>query len=127
MKNRSNSIYIDRRMIRSQAYRALSSSARTVLIEFLARRQVAKTGRQGKQEWVITNNGEIVLTYGELGKKYGVAPKTISRAMTDLKEKGFLKAEPNLDIRNNPNKYWLLEGWRTWCPKGEAGNAAEQR
>ena len=78
-------------LVVSRAFLELTGVAPHVLLLFLKRRQMVKLGRkQGKEQWVIGNNGEIVFPYAEAENKFGITRPRFQRAIDQLVEKGFL-------------------------------------
>ena len=65
-------------MMKSEAWRALSTSARCVWLEIMFR-------------YNGNNNGEIPLSCREAGELCGISKNTAWKAMTELQEKGFIK------------------------------------
>ena len=86
----SSVIVIDRTLIVSQAYMRLSGIAPQVLLMFLARRQIGKIGRKGKEKWVISNNGKIIFTYSEAVSKFKLTRPRFARAISQLVKFGFI-------------------------------------
>ena len=86
----SSVIVIDRTLIVSQAYMRLSGIAPQVLLMFLARRRVGTLGRKGKEKKVILNNGQIVFSYSEALKRFGITPPRFARALSQLIKFGFI-------------------------------------
>ena len=78
----SDVMFVPRRMHRSPAFKKLTAKSILVLFEFLSRRQVVKLGRRNR--WITKNNGEIVLTYAETTKKFGIARSTFRNSIDQL-------------------------------------------
>ena len=75
----------------SKAYKALKKpTAFYVLGIFWTKRQFIKQGRQGKKQWNIANNGEIIFTYDEAEEKYKIPRTTFRNTLDELIEKGFI-------------------------------------
>ena len=91
MSGRSNkgTIVIERRMHRSAAFRKLSANSIFVLFEFLSRRKMVQDGRKGR--WSIANNGEIIFTYAEAQKRFGMFRSTFCRSIDQLVDLGFIE------------------------------------
>ena len=68
----------------------LSGIAPQVLLMFLARRQIGKIGRKGKEKWVISNNGKIIFTYSEAVSKFKLTRPRFARAISQLVKFGFI-------------------------------------
>ncbi len=75
-----------------------------------------------RQEWMQTNNGEIIFTYREALEKYGMSGQVFSRLLEDLVEKGFLDIEsPGIGVGKAPTEYAIS---RRWVKYGTADFAA---
>ena len=68
----------------------LSKTGQNVFLIFLTKRQVSKVGRKGKEKTVIVNNGEIVFSYCDAKKKYGIPATTFARAIDQLMKFGLI-------------------------------------
>jgi hypothetical protein len=109
-------ICIERELIQSQAFLSLKTpSAYRVFMIFYLKRQMEKRGVRGKKErWICVNNGSLIFTFGE-AKKYGMSSGKFSRAIDDLREKGFLDiTESGSGLHKFENKYALSERWRKY-------------
>ena len=65
----SKDIFIEKDVLRSQAFKALPGSATQIFMWFYLRRKLKNIGRRGKERWIITNNGQIVFNYAEVENK----------------------------------------------------------
>ena len=78
-------MYIDRALLRSEAFRSLRGVAMLVYLDFLSKRRVqAMKGKAQKDRWIIINNGQIEYTYSEAGKK-GITRPRFMRAIDAVK------------------------------------------
>ena len=83
-------IVFDRSLPRSEAFRSLSRWGMLVCLDFLGKRRMQPVKRKGRRdEWEITNNGDIVYPYKEAMHR-GINPTQFRDAIDDLIEKGFL-------------------------------------
>ena len=106
-------MFIPRRMHRSPAYRKLTKTSIFILMEFLYRRKVAKTGRKGGYE--ITNNGELIFTYAEAEKKFKIPRSTFCRSISQLVELGFIDINhPGGGMMKDCSKYGISDRWRDY-------------
>jgi hypothetical protein len=108
-------LFLEPELIQSLAFQKVSGTAVKVLIWFLRRRQLTKVGRAGKEKWVIKNNGEIVFTYPDAKKNYGLTGPRFKRALEDLVAKGFI------DINHHGggmvgdfSTYYISDRWRNF-------------
>ena len=93
-KKNSKVVVIEQRLLKSKAYRSLRTpTAYFVLGIFMTKRQLVKVGRRGKEQWDITNNGEIVFTYKEAKEKYCISSGAFRDAIDELRDKGFIDIE----------------------------------
>ena len=108
-----NGMFIPKRMHRSRAFRELTAKAILVLFEFLYRRQMVMVGP--RKNWIIKNNGEIVLTYAEIRKKFGFARSTIRNSIDQLVQLGFIDiAHHGGGMIKDASKYAISERWRDY-------------
>ncbi|MHC4123570.1 MAG: hypothetical protein ACYSSI_08360 [Planctomycetota bacterium] len=114
MTNKSSVIVVEQALFKSKAYRSLSSpTAYFVLGIFWTKRQIGKVGRLGKKQRVILNNGEIVFTYAEAKREYGISYSAFRAAIDELREKGFVDiAESGAGLYKSANLYSLSERWK---------------
>ena len=82
-------IWIDKNLLRSEAFRSLRKWSMLVYFDFLKKRQMHEIGKPGRKEWIIKNNGEIVYTYREAELK-GISRTQFRNTIDELMEKGFL-------------------------------------
>lgn len=107
-------IYLERKLIESEAFRKLTGSAKNVLLLFLCRKQVKRIrNREGRKDgYQITNNGEIVFTYDEAVKR-GFSRQTFARALDQLVECGFIDiSHPGGGMLKDCSRYAISERWR---------------
>jgi len=112
-RNRSRFVVIEKRLLRSKAYRSLRTpTAYFVLGIFWSKRQMTQVGRPGKRQWVIANNGEIEFTYPEAERKYGISGSAFRKAIDELRDKGFIDiAESGAGLYKAKNLYSISDRW----------------
>jgi hypothetical protein len=106
-------------LIESEAFRDLSGkAAMLMLIRF--HQKAYKKRKDGKKKGlknlVVTNNGEIVFTYGE-AKELGIkSSQTFYRCIRELVEdKGFINIEHRGHYLNSdPSKYGISDRWKRY-------------
>ena len=104
---------IPRRMHRSPAYRKLSKTSIFILMEFMCRRKVTKSGRKGNYK--ITNNGELIFTYTEAKDRFGIAKSTFRNCIDQLVKFGFIDiAHAGGGMMKDCSKYGISERWRNY-------------
>ena len=80
---------------------------------FLAKRQMVQTGRRGKRQWSIANNGEIQFTYAEARRRYGLSEGRFRRAIDELIRCGFIDiAQTSSGLHRVPTLYAISDRWR---------------
>tara|TARA_Y100001934_G_C11995439_1_gene605139 strand:+ start:26 stop:649 length:624 start_codon:yes stop_codon:yes gene_type:complete len=113
----SDGMFIPKRMHRSPAFRRLTATAIVILFEFYFRRKFCNINnpRTGNKEYVMTNNGEIVLTYAETTKRFGIARSTIRNSIDQLVKLGFIDiAHPGGGMMKDCSLYGISERWREY-------------
>ncbi len=104
-------MFIPRRMHRSPAFRELTTSSTLILFEFLYRRQMIPI----RENWIIKNNGEIILTYAEIRKRFGIARSTIRSSIDQLVKLGFIDiAHHGGGMMKDCSKYGISERWKDY-------------
>jgi len=74
-----------------------------------------KLGPKGRQSWGITNNGEIVFSYSEAQKKYGLTKRRFRDALDKLIELGFIDiAHHGGGLMGDCTLYAISERWRNY-------------
>ena len=74
-----------------------------------------KAGRKGREKWLIENNGEIVFTYTEALKKYGITKPRFRRALDELVGKGFIDiTHHGGGVKGDSSTYAISERWRDY-------------
>ena len=114
MARRSANIWIPWCLIESKAFLALkTATAHKVLAIFWTKRQMYSTGRSGKEQWDIANNGEIVFTYEDAKKLISICKSTFRDAIDELRDKGFIDiTESGAGLYKATNKYELSDRWK---------------
>ncbi len=85
-------VYIERDLLTSEAWKSLTAHAKSLLIEFLMRRQLKKVrlGASASKSWIVINNGKIILTYADAKSILGWSAPKFTRYRDELIAKGFL-------------------------------------
>ncbi len=86
-RNKKDSIYIDKALLRSDAFRSLNKWSMLVYLDFLRMRKMHWLSH--KQEWIIENNGELVYPYATAELKK-INRRNFRNAIDELQAKGFL-------------------------------------
>lgn len=112
-------VVVEKELLRSEVFRGLNGTAKTVLLDFLMKRRLKKLNiRQGrKPEWIISNNGEIEYTYSEAEKKKPPISRTsFMRALDSLIKHGFIDVEHSGSGGKKGDKslYAISDRWRVW-------------
>jgi hypothetical protein len=116
MAGRSENIWIPWRLIKSKAFLALgTANAHKILAIFWTKRQMVEMGRKGKEQWNITNNGEIVFTFEEAREKLGISDGTFRNGIDELRDKGFINiASTGMGIHKVTNLYSISNRWKLY-------------
>jgi len=109
--------YLNRNIVKSEAFRTLSQIAILVYLDFRMRCKPKKIkAKRGREDgWIILNNGEIEYTYTEAEAK-GISRPRFKRALKDLVEKGFIDVSHSGmgGPKGDKSKYAISERWREW-------------
>lgn len=113
-------IVLDRYQVESEAWLSLSGSAMKVFLLFRTKCQIDKLqGKPGKRRRVILNNGEIVFTYREAQKKYGISSSRFRRAIDELIAKGFIDiTATGMGVYRVATFYAISERWQDYGTPG---------
>jgi hypothetical protein len=116
-KNTAGGTFVKRELFESKAFLSLSGIAPQVLIIFLGKRWFEKVGRKGKEKWICNNCDDLIFTYIEAEKKYGITKSRFSRAIKDLLEKGFISMKhKGGGYQKDKSVYAISDNWRLWEP-----------
>lgn len=112
-------IVVERGLLKSEAFRCLNGTSKTVLFDFLMKCRVKgrkiKPGR--KSERVILNNGELEYTYSEAEKKNPtISRPAFMRSLDTLIGKGFIDVAHSGSGGKKGDKslYGISDRWRAW-------------
>lgn len=112
-------------MLKSDAYRDLSFSARAALPHFYEKCKHEKVGGRRSKEFKHTNNGELVFTYKE-AKNLGYARATFSKVLLELQEHGFIKMTQRgfggVGEVSATSQFALSRDWAAWKSREPGGN-----
>jgi len=107
-------IWIDKDLLRSEAFRSLKGKSWIVYLDFLRKRQWQKTKHKSRSDsFLITNNGEITYSYKEAEMK-GISKDQFRNAIDELQGKGFLDIQEygSGGHDRKQTKYIIDERWR---------------
>jgi len=107
--------FVEKEILRSKAFKELPGTAIQVLMWFYLKRKLKNMGSRGKEKWIIINNGEIVFSYADAEKKYGLTRARYSRALNALIEKGFIDIDHHGGgMMGDCTLYAISERWRNY-------------
>ena len=111
-----NIIWLERRLIVSEAFRALqTTSSYVVLMVFMSKRQMEVLKTAKRKEFVIANNGEIEFTYIEAKQKYGISDSKFTKAIDELIDKGFIDiAATGMGVHKVTTHYSISDRWKDY-------------
>ncbi len=109
-------------LIESEAFLNLSGKAAMLcLIRFHQKAYKKRTTKKkrGLKHLVVTNNGEIIFTYGEAQELGIKSTQTFYRVIRELvRDKGFIDvAEPGNWYMKQPTKFAISERWKRYGTK----------
>lgn len=113
-------IVLEQTMVKSRVWLSLSGTAIQVYLLLRCKCQFAKRSkRPGKRSEdllsLIVNNGDLVFTYQEAKRLYGITAGRFRRAIDELIEKGFLDiAEMGMGLYGMPTRYGISDRWRDY-------------
>lgn len=111
----SEIVIIERALLKSEAFRALGGTAKTVYLDFLMKRRIKGVKVRGRKEPVILNNGELEYSYSEAEAK-GIPRSTFMRALDELIGRGFLDVAHSGSggMKGDKSLYSISERWRAY-------------
>lgn len=89
-KDKNPNIWIQRVVLKSEAFKTLSASAMSLYLHFLMKRQMTNVGRSGKKNWVMKNNGQIVFTYAMAKSELNMSASSFMRSLDKLIDHGLI-------------------------------------
>lgn len=109
-------IVLDQQLVKSGAWLRLTGAAPQVYLVFRCKCQIKTLkGKPGKGRRVIANNGQIVFTYSEAEKQYGLTKPRFMRAIDQLVEYGFIDiAATGCGHRKMTTMYSISDRWRQY-------------
>jgi hypothetical protein len=112
----SNSVFIERHLLKCAAWFSLGGAAPQVYMLFRTKCQMGRLpGKPGKRDWMILNNGEITFSYREAKRNYGITAPRFRRAIDELVEKGFIDVEASgMGVQKVATQYRVSDRWRDY-------------
>jgi hypothetical protein len=116
MVKQSTVIVLEIRLLKSAVWISLSGTAKAVYLLFRTKCRMGRPpGKPGKRSWTILNNGELVFTYREAARKYGITASRFRRALDELIEKGFIDVEATgMGVHRVTTQYAVSDHWRDY-------------
>lgn len=120
----TNTIYtertmsIPRDMVKSKAYRSLSTgAAHIVLMTFMTLRQMKEIkDPKRKSSWEVINDNTLVYTY-EQAERQGLSVDRFCAAIDLLLDRGFIRiVKTGRGKYKNASIYGLSDAWKNWKP-----------
>jgi hypothetical protein len=107
----ADSIYVDVKLLRSEAFRKLSKWSMLVFLDFLRMRKMVKI----RDQWIIENNGGLIYPYATAERK-GINRREFRTALDELITKGFLDIQEygSGGVKGSVTKYLLDERWQRY-------------
>ncbi len=119
-KFKKGGFYIERELYQSEVFNSLGGVALRVLFAFLDKRKRENASKAVDRKRVrrkakFINLDNIILTYGELEKKYGVIRQSATRAIDELLAKGFIEIRHHGGAcKHDKTVYALVDKWLLW-------------
>ena len=113
---RGDIIVVEQDLLKSEAFRSLSGTAKTVLFDFLMKRRIkTRKTHAGRKEIAILNNGEIRYSYAE-AKARGLPSSSFMRALDQVINQGFIDVawSGSGGKKGDVSLYGISERWRAY-------------
>jgi len=114
-EKKSDRMFVSRRMILSEAFRALkTATACQVFMIFLAKCVPKQIDGKPKRTdgWYVSNNGEIQFTYKEALDKWGISSNKFTRAIDELLRVGLIDiTKSGCGLHKDVTLYAISERW----------------
>jgi len=107
--------YNSKRMLRCKAFVKLTGAAKQILLELYMRLKTNAIGKGKGKKFFAENNGELVLSYKSITGQYGYSSATISKAIDQLVDYGFIEiAELGCGVKRQSHKIALITNWQNY-------------
>ena len=109
-------MYLDKNLLRSDAFRSLSKWSLLVYLDLLRMRKMKEIKNASRgSTWEIENNGRLVYPYA-LAEHKGISRRNFRNAIDELQQKGFIDiAEYGSGGHDRKEtKYWLDKRWEKY-------------
>jgi hypothetical protein len=108
--------YLEKELVKSNAWLSLSGIAPQVYTIFLLKRTVITHKRKkGHERKECTNSQELVFTYAEAKENYGILQSRFCRAIDDLIDKGLIDVVRSAGgLFKEVTLYGLSDRWRKY-------------
>jgi len=109
-----NGLFLDKDLLRSQAFRSLSKWSLLVYLDFLRMRVLKPISKPGRQkEYHIENNGKLVYTY-ETAERKGIGRREFRKAILELVEGGFIDLTHvgSGGMKGDKNLFEISDRWK---------------
>lgn len=113
-------IVLDKTMVKSRAWLSLSRTAVHIYLLLRCKCQIAKKSRWSAKRsddfmGRLLNNGELVFTYAEAKRLYGITAGRFSRAIDELVERGFIEiTATGMGVHKVESWYAISDRWRDY-------------
>lgn len=111
-------LFLERDLLESRAWLDLRGIAPQVYGLFRLRIQIRKVKNDHQQKrtpYEMVNNGQIVFSYAEAKRDFGITSPRFRRALEELVEKGFLDiAHAGGGLEGDCTRYRISERWRAY-------------
>ena len=129
---KNDRLVLSKKMIHSKAFSKLTGSAKQILLELCMRMKLENynlTKHRAAERFYVSNNGKLVLTYKGFHNQFGYSTATISKAIDQLVNHGFIEiAELGSGVKRISHKIALTNNWEKFgTPEFKAGKGKAKK
>ena len=119
MSKRTGKVFIvEQEMVKSAAFDKLTGASPRVMMIFLTKRKMERLKRKGQKHLICTNARELIFTYREAAREFGIRQGRFCRAIDQLVTYGFLDIVcSGAGVKGDATLYGLSDRWRKYGEK----------
>lgn len=116
-------LVMSKKFVRSKAFIKLTGAAKQILLELYMRLTLdnykpQRNNQRSSQQFFAKNNGKLKLTYKDIYKQFGYSTRTISKAIDQLVNCGFIEiVELGCGVKRLSHKIALINSWQDYGDK----------
>jgi hypothetical protein len=113
-------LVLSKKMLRSKPFIALTGAAKQILVELYMRLTLdsyksSRARHSSDKRYLAKNNGKLVLSYASIHSQFGYSTATISNAINQLVNYGFIEiAELGCGVKRQSHKIALIRNWQDY-------------